>query len=103
MGKYIHLFETETEFNSAYTGDNYDEPWVSYTMETSGITYNKSEYEKLLGTPLTFKIISAGTIVWKASNTALTRTIEYKLNAVRDEDVVMPNLAGYTINDTTKK
>ena len=32
-----------------------------------------------------------------------TGTIEYKLNAVRDEDVVMPNLAGYTINDTTKK
>ena len=32
-----------------------------------------------------------------------TGTIEYKLNVVRDEDVVMPNLAGYTINDTTQK
>ncbi len=32
-----------------------------------------------------------------------TGTIEYKLNVVRDEDVVMPNLAGYSINDTTQK
>ena len=32
-----------------------------------------------------------------------TGLIEYKLNGVRDEDVLMPNLAGYTINDTTQK
>ena len=32
-----------------------------------------------------------------------TGIIEYKLNEVRDEDVLMPNLAGYTINDTTKQ
>ena len=31
-----------------------------------------------------------------------TGIIEYKINVVRDEDVLMPNLAGYTINDTTK-
>ena len=30
-----------------------------------------------------------------------TGLIEYKINEVRDEDVLMPNLAGYTINDTT--
>ena len=30
-----------------------------------------------------------------------TGIIEYKMNEVRDEDVLMPNLAGYTINDTT--
>ncbi|MBR3002489.1 MAG: hypothetical protein IKF38_02855 [Clostridia bacterium] len=32
-----------------------------------------------------------------------TGFIEYRLNEVRDEDVLMPNLAGYTINDTTQK
>lgn len=32
-----------------------------------------------------------------------TGIIEYKMNEVRDEDVLMPNLAGYTINDTTQK
>ena len=30
--------------------------------------------------PLTFKILSAGTINWTASNTGITKTIEYKLN-----------------------
>ena len=32
-----------------------------------------------------------------------TGIIEYKINEVRDEDVLMPNLAGYTINDTTQQ
>lgn len=32
-----------------------------------------------------------------------TGIIEYKINDVRDEDVLMPNLAGYTINDTTQQ
>ena len=32
-----------------------------------------------------------------------TGIIEYKINEVRDEDVLMPNLAGYNINDTTQQ
>lgn len=32
-----------------------------------------------------------------------TGFIEYKINEVRDVDVIMPNLAGYTINDTTEQ
>ncbi len=32
-----------------------------------------------------------------------TGVIEYKINEVRDVDVIMPNLAGYTINDTTQQ
>ena len=80
MGKYLHLFDTENEFISAYTGDEYIEPWVSYCLENSGVSFNKSEYEKLLGTPLTFNITSPGTIKWKATFTSITRTIEYKLN-----------------------
>lgn len=38
---HINLFQTNAEFLSAYTGTSYVEPWVSYTMETSGIAYNK--------------------------------------------------------------
>ena len=30
--------------------------------------------------PLTFNILSAGTIIWTASNTAIAKTIDYKLN-----------------------
>lgn len=32
-----------------------------------------------------------------------TGVIEYKLNEVRDEEVIMPNLAGYTIRDTIQE
>ena len=44
MGKYLHLFETESAFNTAYNGETYEEPWVSYTEETEGqehVDYNK--------------------------------------------------------------
>ena len=78
MAKYIHLFETVAEFNEKRQND-YLEPWLGYTIENSGISFNKTEYEKLLETPLTFNIVSSGTIVWKAQ-TAYTTTIEYKLN-----------------------
>lgn len=32
-----------------------------------------------------------------------TGIIEYKLNSVKDEEVILPNLAGYNINDTTQQ
>ena len=32
-----------------------------------------------------------------------TGVIEYKINEVTDEDISMPNLEGYTINDTTQE
>ena len=38
---HINLFQTTAEFNAAYNGSSYVEPWVSYTMESSGIVYNK--------------------------------------------------------------
>ena len=64
MNDHIHLFATETEFTSAYTND-YREPWVSYTMETSGLSYNKGQtpphdYSKDY---LTFNIKSNGDII----------------------------------------
>lgn len=31
-----------------------------------------------------------------------TGIIEYKLNEVKDEDIIMPNLEGYTIKDSTQ-
>ena len=163
--KWMHLYETESEFNTAYAED-YKEPWVSYVEELSGVAYDKvyltgvsfqnlkldidvpisggtvnkdscsyvvlscydngevfditsaatvtgstnisesyiterhsagtltltasysgfsvsssvtvyqegATYEEI---PLTFNIISAGTIVWKAQNASYTTTIEY--------------------------
>ena len=80
MGRYLHLFGTEDEFNSA-RGNNYKEPWVSYTEENTEVIYNKTEEEKEkekeLQTPLTFEIQSDGRIIWKTTSTAFTRTLEY--------------------------
>lgn len=41
MAKYLHRFDSENEFQAAYNGEDYLEPWVSYTEETSAVTYNK--------------------------------------------------------------
>ena len=70
--RYLHEFDTVAEYTTA-RNDNYLEPWVSYTEENTKVNYNKSEYE----TPLTFEITGNGNIVWKASSTAYTVTIEY--------------------------
>ena len=37
----LRKFELEDEFISAYTGDEYIEPWVSYVQETTEVAYNK--------------------------------------------------------------
>lgn len=41
MAKYIHLFQTDQEFEDAYFGEEYLEPWVSYTVESDNIGMNK--------------------------------------------------------------
>ena len=40
MAKYIHRFNTTQEFENAYDGDKYIEPWVSYTRESGQVDYN---------------------------------------------------------------
>ena len=78
--RYLHEFDTVNDYNKIRFGEEYEEPWVSLTNENNKVNYNKSEYEKLLETPLTFEILSDGIIVWKASGTSVTKTIEYKKN-----------------------
>ena len=42
MAKYIHLFDTDAEFQAMYNDDEkYIEPWASYTRETESCDYNK--------------------------------------------------------------
>jgi len=77
MSRYIHKFDTVTEYTTA-RNNNYLEPWVSYTEENTKVDYNKEKWPfGLLETPLTFEITGGGNIVWNARNTALTKTIEY--------------------------
>ena len=41
MPRYLHKFETTEEFVSAYTGQDYIEPWVSLISESGQVNYNK--------------------------------------------------------------
>jgi len=76
MRKYLHLFNTNSEYTEARENE-YIEPWVSYTMENKEVDYNKSEYE----TPFTLNITSNGNISFKKnSSSAPTVTLQYKKN-----------------------
>lgn len=64
MGKYLHLYSTEQEFDADYNGAAYLEPWVSLTLDVDRVDYNKgplpppdpSTY------PLTIEALGSGTI-----------------------------------------
>ena len=75
--KYIHLYQTVEEFDTDYWGEKYLEPWVSLTVEDEKVDYNKKPIP-----PLTFKIISGGTVGWfdTSEDHSARRTIEYKIN-----------------------
>lgn len=81
MEKYIHYFNNGNEFEE-YINNDYKEPFVCNKIG-NGVetTYNDTTYELGdLGIPLTFEIVSGGTLYWYASNTGTTRTIEYRKN-----------------------
>ena len=60
MGKYIHKFNTEQAFNARVNGENYREPWLSYTRG-KGTDYNQVNYIKV---PLTLEALGTGEIMW---------------------------------------
>ena len=79
MAKYVKLFATVSDYTDT-RANNYFEPWLSYVKETSGMSYNKSEEEVLLETPLTFKVTGNGNIVWKTTSSSSAKTVEYSKN-----------------------
>lgn len=38
---YLRLYETTQEFENDYLGENYEEPWVSYTENSETVNYNR--------------------------------------------------------------
>ena len=71
--KYLHYFETESEYNQA-RDNNYEEPWVSYT-EGEGLDYNKP-YDPYIHMPFTIEALSSGNITWSLQN----KTVQYSKN-----------------------
>ena len=45
--KNLRKFELHEDFVDAYNGDEYIEPWVSYTKEEGGVNYNKSNWARI--------------------------------------------------------
>lgn len=63
MGKYIHLFQTQEEFNQA-VDNNFTEPWVSYTKEGDKVDYYKTEYEHKCEQYFTIEATQDGTTIY---------------------------------------
>ena len=79
MESYIHLYETNSEFTAAYNSPNYKEPWLSLTEENMEVNYNKPKLIDFSTEPLTFNILSDGTVNWTALGSS-AKTIDYKKN-----------------------
>jgi len=77
--EYLYIYSAVSEFVEDYYGEEYHEPWVSLTLETEEINYNKKGRDRLLITPLTFKVLSDGNLSVKNTNSA-SRDFEYSLN-----------------------
>ena len=80
MERYINSFATENDIQIALENGELLKPYVAYIEYVDRIDWNSKEIVDYTTEYLTFNILSAGTINWTASNTALKKTIEYKLN-----------------------
>ena len=80
----IVTVEGELVVPSSTEGQRHEAGQLILTASYSGLTATGSVtvYQKagFSTKPLTFNILSAGTINWTASNSAVTKTIDYKLN-----------------------
>lgn len=92
--KYIHEFQNNTEFENYYFGQNYIEPHVSLTVDVNRLDYNKSGKALLRGTPITFDVLTDGTITLNNGG-SVVMYIDYKLN---DGDWTTGVSTPFTIN-----
>lgn len=96
---YLHKFETQSQFESYYYGENYEEPFVGFVAETSGVSYNKGsvppppvDYRSM---PLTIEITNgSGDITFNRQQ------LNYKVNDgewTLDDNPTIPVSRGDTI------
>ena len=80
MERYINSYATENDIQIALQNGELLKPYVAYIEDVDRIDWNSKEKVDYTTEYLTFNILSAGTINWTASNTAITKTIDYKVN-----------------------
>ena len=82
MSDYIKLFETESLQDTFRSGSNYVQPHISYSTQEQKVKFNKYSNETYakLSKPLTFDILTDGTLIWASNNDGQQKTIQYKKN-----------------------
>ena len=64
--KYIHLFQTEQQFNGVYNSADYLEPWLSVVRGSGDaplrVDYNNKSYDKYHWEPFTVIAMESGTM-----------------------------------------
>ena len=81
MERYINSFASENDIQIALQNGELLKPYVAYIEDADRIDWNSKEKVDYTTEYLTFNILSAGTINWTASDSSVTKTIEYKLNS----------------------
>ena len=80
MSRYIKSFENDAAIQSAVDNAELSKPYVAYDESAHTIDWNSKT--SILEQPLSFDVISGGTIIWKCSSTRTNynKEIEYKKN-----------------------
>lgn len=92
--EYLYIYSAASEFIEDYYGEEYHEPWVSVTIETEEVNYNKKGRDRLLVTPLTFKTLVDGELSVQNSNGSYPRDFEYSLNGGEWTEFSLPKSSG---------
>ena len=75
---FLRLFSTENEYD--LTVEDFEYPTVSYVTDTDKVYYMEKPPHDYSKDYLTFKALTAGTILWKSIGTGMAKTIEYSIN-----------------------
>lgn len=67
--KYLHLFDTQADFESAYNGEDYGEPWVGLVKANGKVSYNKPPQP----------YVEIGGVKWAAVNLGAENPWDYGL------------------------
>lgn len=102
--RFIQSFSTSGTEHEAIDAELLGKPYVAYIEDGRYIDWNtlwptppvppEPVYSAM---PLTFEILTGGTIVWKSTVTGLARTIEYSLNG-GEWTTMVGDTAGTTVN-----
>lgn len=76
--KHTGIFATSGDVRNALIEGNLHNPYIAIVQDGNYIDWNSMEQSRQV--PLTFDILSGGTILFRAQSNAAARTVQYRLN-----------------------